>query len=264
MGPRPRLEARRDPRNTIGSLLALGLSDYRAAIGSGFDLGPVVEASGLRCERCGDGRCARRHARRYRKRIVDLSTGEVFENLPILRVVFCDQSTGSLMPAEIWRGRFTVSSVIEAVVRVHRDGLEAACEWTLYAGTGEEVVSERSLRRWRDLVRTRLVGSAFSSLGPQLGLTWSDASDPALQLEALLEKLSVTTLLDFRALTGHAVLDKPSGIPSPPRSTARRVPGRLAPASPPTTPSSRRPRGAWLHHTSRGPPRSDPEEEGTP
>ena len=157
---------RRDPRDAIGSLLSLGLSAYRAAIRSGFDLAAVVAASGLRCEKCGDGRCARRHAFRSRKRVTDLTTGEVFEKLPILRVVFCSKKTGSLVPGELWRGRFTVSSVIEAVVRVQRDGVEAANEWTLYAGTGEEVVSERTLRRWRELVRTRLGGSALSSLGP--------------------------------------------------------------------------------------------------
>ena len=33
--------------------------------------------AGLACSRCGDGRCARRHACRYRKRVKDLSSGEI-------------------------------------------------------------------------------------------------------------------------------------------------------------------------------------------
>lgn len=234
------------------------MSAYQAAIGSSLDLAAAVEASGLRCEKCGDGGCARRHAVRSRKRVTDLTTGEVFENLPIVRVVFCSKKTGSLVPSELWRGRFTVSSVVEAVIRVHRDGVEAANEWTLYAGAGEDIVSERTLRRWRELVRTRLVGSALSTLGPQLDLCWSDSTEAASQLETFIEKLSPTTLLTFRALTGHAVLDKPSVKSSPTRSTARRVSGRLAPTPPPKTPSSRRPRGAWSHRrNSRAPPRLD-------
>jgi hypothetical protein len=236
----------------------LGLAAYRAAIGSSFALAAVVTASGLRCEKCGDGGCARRHAVRSRKHITDLTTGEVFENLPIVRVVFCSKKTASLVPGELWRGRFTVSSVVEAVVRVHRDGVEAASEWALYAGTGEEVVSERTLLRWRNIVRTRLVGSALSCLGPLLGLSWSDASEPAGQLETILERLSGTALLAFRSLTGYAVLDAPSARCSSTRSTTRRVPGRLAPTPPHIAPSPRRPRGAWSHpRKSRAPPRLD-------
>jgi len=215
-----------------------------------------VEASGVRCERCGDGRCARRHALRSRKRITDLTTGEVFENLPIVRVIFCSTGTASLVPSELWRGRFTVSSVLETVVRVHRDGVEAASEWALYAGTGDEVVSEKTLRRWRDIVRTRFVGSALSSLGSMLGVSWSDASEAASQLESLLEHLSRSTLLAFRALAGHAVLDKPAVMTVSARTTARRVPGLLTPTPPHTTPSPRLPRGAWSHpRRGRAPPR---------
>ncbi len=214
-------------------------------VGSILDLAPLVEAAGLRCGRCGDGRCARRHDLWYRKRVTDLSTGEVFENLPILRAVFCDGSTRSLLPAELWRGRFTVTSVVETTVRTLRDGVEAAYDWTWYAGTGEAVVSRRSLRRWRDLVRRRLVGSSLTWLGPLLGFSWSGTADEAAQLETLLDKMTGPPLVAFRAATGHAVLDKPPRPRSPSRSAPRRIPGRLDPAPPQTVPSAWRVRGAW-------------------
>ena len=159
----------------------MDLSAYAAALLSTEDLGPLVEASGRRCGKCKAWRCFRPHAVRYRKLITDLTTGEVFRNLPIRRVIFCDGTTASLFPAEVWRGRFTVSSVLEAVVQVHRDGIEAAGEWALYAGTGDEMVSDRTLRRWCEMVRTRLIGSAFSWLGPQLDLSWSDHRPVAIK-----------------------------------------------------------------------------------
>jgi len=202
---------------------------------------------------------------RFRKLVTDLVTGEVFQNLPIRRVLFCDGTTGSLFPAEVWRGRFTISSVIEAVVRVHRDGVEAAGEWALYGGTGEEMVSDRTLRRWPEVVRTRLIGSAFSWLGPQLGLSWSDHTPVATQLDRLLDRVTAPLLAGFRAVTGRAVLDKPSAnSPFPARSTARRVPGRLAADPPPITPSLTRRRGAWSRLRRRESPRRDPKEAEPP
>lgn len=225
----------------------------------------MVEASGRRCGKCETSHCARRHAVRYRKLITDLTTGAVFRNLPIRRVIFCDGTTVSLVPAEVWRGRFTVSSVLEAVVRMHRDGVEAAGEWALYGGTGDEMVSDRTLRRWREVVRTRLIGSAFSWLGPQLGLSWSDHTPVATQLEEILDQVTAPVLAGFRALTGRAVLDKPSANPpSPARSTARRVPGRLAPDPPPMVPSPIRRRGAWSRFRRREPPRRDSKEVEPP
>lgn len=243
----------------------MGLAAYPAAIGTVKDLGPLVEASGLRCGRCGDGRCARPHGVRLRKRITDLSTGEVFEHLPIRRLLFCDGRTGSLVPAEVWRGRCTIGSVLEAVVRVHRDGVEATGEWALLGGTGEEMVSDRTLRRWREVVRTRLIGSAFSWFGPQLGLSWSDHAPVATQLETLLDRMTAPLLAGFRAATGRAVLDPPSANPPfPTRSTARRVSGRLAPDPPPITPSPTPRRGAWSRLRRRDPPRRHPKEVEPP
>ena len=229
-------------------------------MGRGLDLAQEVEAAGLRCGKCGVGRCARGHDVWHRKRVTDLSTGDVFEKLPIRRVVFCDGRTRSLLPAELWRGRFTVSSVLETVIRVQRDGVEATYDWTWAAGSGEQVVSRRSLGRWREVVRKRLVDSALVWLGPRLGLCWSDAGDAALQLETLLDRLTETVLADFRAVAGHAVLDKPPRPVSLARSIRRRVPGRLTPAPPHDPPSSWRPRGAWSRHRRQGPPPADPEE----
>jgi hypothetical protein len=175
-----------------------------------------------------------------------LSTGEVFEQVPIRRAKFCDASTVSLTPGELWRGRSTVGSVLETVVHVLRDGIEQAHEWTLFADRGEAVVSRRTLWRWADLVHRRFIGSAWAWLGPRLGLSWSDQQDAAQQLEVVLDHLAGTLLLTFRAATGRAVLDKPTA-PSPPAPcAARRVAGRLSPTPPQDSSSSLRPRGSWL------------------
>lgn len=237
------------------------MSAYRDAVGRGLDLGREVEAAGLRCGTCGSGSCAVAHDVWYRERVVDLSTGDVFEKLPIQRVQFCDGGTRSLMPAELWRGRFTVSSVLETTSRVLRDGVEAAYDWTWAAGRGEQVVSQRTLGRWREVVRKRLVGSALAWLGPHLGFAWSGVQDAAPQLDTLLDQMTGTVLSAFRGSFGHSVLDKPKRPGSRARSIRRRVPGRLAPTSPHKTPFSIRPRGTWSRLRRRGPPPADPEEE---
>ena len=207
------------------------------------------------CPTCHTVHCARPHAKWYRKRVQDLSTGDVFEQVPILRVVFCDGSTVSLPPAALWRGRSTVGSVLETVVHVLRDGIQQAHEWTLFAGTGESVVSRRTLRRWTDLVRTRLVGSAWAWLGPRLGLSWSDQADEAEQLDRVLDHLTGPALLGFRSVTGCAVLDKPTAAAARAPYATRPVPGRLVPDPPHEPPSPLRPRGSWWpRHRRRGPP----------
>jgi hypothetical protein len=165
-----------------------------------------------------------------------------------------------LIPGSLWRGRSTLDSVLETVVRVLRDGIEQAHEWTLFAGTGEPVVSRRTLRRWTGLVRSRMIGSAWAWLGPRLGQSWSDQVDAAEQLDRVLDSLAGTLLLAFRAATGRAVLDKPTA-PSPQTPCiTRRVAGRLAPHPPHDRSSSLRPRGSWWpRHRRRGPP---PDEHG--
>ena len=217
----------------------------------------MVDEAGLRCPRCGSAACARQHAWRYRKRVTDLSTGDVFENLPILRIRFCKGPTRSVMPADLWRGRFTVSSVLETVVHVLCDGVGEALEWTSLAGCGEELVSERTLRRWKKLTISRLIGSALAWLGPKLRFCWSREQAPGEQLERLLDKLSDPIYLAFRAVTGYAVIDRPTvtGELVRPRSSARPVPGRRVETLSPDPPSKLMPRGAWWPRTRRGPPR---------
>jgi hypothetical protein len=209
------------------------------------------------CPSCRSTDCARPHAWRYRKRVRDLSTGEVYEDIPIRRAKFCDGSTISLTPSELWRGRSTVSSVLETVVWVLRDGVERAYEWTLFAGTGEPVVSRRTLQRWQGLVLRRLVGSAWAWLGPRMGMSWSNHADAAEQLETALDHLAGTVLLAFRATTGRAVLDKPTIVPPSARRGTRRIAGRLAPASPHDLSLPLRPRGSWWPRRRRRAPPPD-------
>lgn len=197
------------------------------------------------CASCGTSGCARPHGKWYRKWVRDLSTGEVFERVPVFRVRFCDGSAPSLMPAVLWRGRSTIDSVLETVVRVLGEGIEPAYEWTLFAGTGESVVSRRTLRRWSGWVRQRVVGSAWSWLGPRLGWSWSDQQDAAAQLQRVLDQLLPMVLLAFRAATGRAVLDKPTVPVSARLCSARRVAGRLAVTPPQDLSSPPRPRGSW-------------------
>ncbi len=100
---------------------------------------------------------------------------EVFEQLPILRARFCQEPTRSVMPADPWRGRCTVGSVLATAVRFLRQGLGPALEWAACAGDGEEPVSERTVRRWQAITQKRLIGSPFAVLGPAVGWSWSGA-----------------------------------------------------------------------------------------
>ena len=212
----------------------------------------LFSEAGIRCPRCRSTGCARGHGWWFRKRVTDLSTGEVFVDLPICRVVFCDGSTQSLWPAEVWRGRATITSVVEAMVHTEEEGVESAWEWCR-AGTGEEdrVVSRRTLCRWREAVKQRLIPSATSWIR-DLKLPAS----PEDQVKYLLDGLSLADLLSFRTAMGCAMLDKAprhSGNPVA-NSSARPVPGRLDSPSPHETPRPRRPRGSWSTRSPRGSP----------
>jgi hypothetical protein len=248
-------------RSTIESILTSDLGSYCAAIKSGDYLFSVlVEEAGLSCPRCGSGACATYHGRWYRKRVQDLATGEEFEAIPILRACFCTGATGSIHPADLWRGRSTVTSVLKAVVHTMRAGVGPALEWAGYAGSGEEPISERTLRRWKPLTFSRLVGASFSWLTSHLGWAWSDVRDPGDQLERLLHDLTSDLQLAFRRATGHSVLDRQSvrEAPRPMRSSASPVPGRQTEAPPQSVPSILLPRGRWWPRTRRGPPDGQP------
>ena len=186
------------------------------------------------CARCGSARCARPHGFRHRKQVTDLSTGDVFRGVPIRRVRFCTGRTASLVPAELWRGRFTISSVLETVGHVLRDGIAAACEWTGHAGHGDEVVSPRTLERWRVLVRQRVVRAALAWLLPETGSSWSETHPEAPQLEAVMQGITGSLLAGFRATFGRGLLDTAARIAT--RRGARRNAARRA-GAPPHDPS---------------------------
>lgn len=227
------------------------------------DLPALMAESGLLCGGCGGCGCARRHGVRYRKRVLDVSTGAVFEHVPILRVRFCNGKTGSLMPGTVWRGRFVVDSVLETVVHVLRDGMAAAYDWTWAASTGDAVVSRRTLGRWRDIVHRRVIGSALAWLGQHPSIVWSNTADTATQLASLIDQLTAPVLAEFRAATGHAVLDKSQQPPDAPRSRARRLMDRQALTPPPNPPSELRRRGAWSRPRRRDPPAAGISEDGS-
>lgn len=150
-----------------------------------------------------------------------------------------------------------MSSVIETVSHLVGEGIAAAREWVMYGGTGDEPISERTLRRWRQIIQSRLIGSALAWLGPRLGITWSDALDPRGQFEILLDRLTPPVLLAFRVATGRSVLDTAAPPRTPPRSASRPVPGRLAPAPPPDPPRDLLRRGARCRARGRNPPAED-------
>lgn len=231
------------------SLLAGELGDYVVALDQGrASWRELLAESGLRCGRCGSSCCGRLHGWWRRKRVVDLSTGAEYPDLRLCRVIFCDGSTRSVFPADLWRGRCTVSSVIEAVAQAESAGVESAWEWARVAGRGGPQVSRRSLRRWKVALERRLVPGALSWLSDA---PWS-AGD---RLERWLA-LRGDQLLSLRVATGRAVLDKPACHSSPAGvdSSARPVAGRRTRSDSHETPRPRRPRGSWSARSLRGPP----------
>jgi hypothetical protein len=186
----------------------------------------------------------------------------VARRIPILRVRFCTGGTVSLLPAELWRGRFTLTSVLETGVHIARDGVAAAYDWTWQAGRDGPPVSRRTLRRWREAIRSRVIRAAWAWLAPQTGLSWSDAQPEDPQLGNLLDRLTPTLLLSFRSQFGRALIDAAIATPtsSPSRCPSRPIPGRPTRTSSPDPPCPRRPRGAWSSSRSRrSPPDRTPE-----
>ena len=241
----------------VDSLLGEDLARYVAVVQSGgYDLTALVREAGLICGRCRDGRCARRHAIRRRRRIQDLESGRTYERVPIVRVLFCDGRTASLAPAAIWRGRATIRSVLVAVHRAARDGVRATLGWaTHHDAAGEEPLTERTLRRWQRIVPTRLIGE------PSRWLAAHGVAVPVSKLAGIepLIDLPASTHLAFRARFGRTLLDTVTRPGATSRTSARRVPGRLVPAAPPDPPPDWLPRGTRLPRRRRGPPaRGDP------
>ena len=190
---------------------------YRAAIESGsFCFRALVVESGLLCPTCGAFDCVQYHGTWFRKIVFDIYSGELFKNLPVLRIVFCDGTTKSLFPAELWRGRATVSSVMEAVSDAIIGGVEYALQRAVATGDGDEPFSERTLRRW--IKRT---GDRVSVASVALNFPSDSDQSPAEKFENFLTRVHPHHFLTLRHQWGFSILDVP--LLQKPPNTATRV-----------------------------------------
>lgn len=240
------------PHTNISSILTSGLAVYSAVIESGnFCFLPLVAESGLLCEKCRTANCARHHGTWFRKRIFDLCTGDIFKNLPILRVAFCDDTTKSMFPAELWRGKATVSSVLEAVSDAISGGVDYALQRAMSTGDGDEPFSERTLRRWikRTIDRVPVAGVS-------LNFPSDSAESAAEKFENFLTQVHPHHLLTLRRQWGFAILDVPPPE-KPRRSTAYPKPVCQNPCPPQNPPSAYLPRGTRSSLHRRGPSPDD-------
>ncbi len=237
------------PHTIISSILSSGLAVYLAAINIGnFVIRDLVVEAGLLCPKCRTADCVKYHGTWYRKLIHDLCSGEVFNSVPILRVVFCDGSTKSLHPAELWRGKATITSTLEVSSIAAKDGLDEALQWVILSGGGDEVISERTLRRWLKRTLDRVsIASAILSFFP---LTNEPASE---KLENFLTQLHCRDLLTLRRHWGFSFLDLPP--PEKPTNTIKcPKPGFHNPRPAQNPPSEILPRGTKCFPYRRGPP----------
>lgn len=234
-------------------ILICGLSVYSAAIENGnYDFSALVAESGLLCPECRTADCAKYHGRWTRKRIRDLCSGDSFENLPLLRIRFCNKSTKTIYPAELWRGRSTVTSVLETVFHAIDDGIELALQRVMDAGDGTETVSERSIRRWVNRVGTRLpVAARVLAIVSERVF-----SDTAAMFEHFLTHLYPHHLLQLRRQWGFSLLDVVSPVPVKLACRVKHPKPVFPNPSPPHDPPPKYlPRGtrSWLIHRGRSP-----------
>jgi len=208
------------------------LAVYDAAIESGnFCFHTLVAESGLLCPKCGTADCARYHGTWFRKRIFDLCSGDVYENLPVLRLKFCLGNPKSLFPAELWRGRATVSSVLEAVSDAIGGGVEHALQQATSTGDGDEPFSERTLRRWIKRTAGRVPVASAS-----LNFPSDSGKSPAGKFENFLTRVHPHHLLSLRRQWGFSLLDVPPPQ-KPPNSATCIKPGFQDPRRPQNPPS---------------------------
>lgn len=185
-----------------------------------------------------------------RKEVRDLCSGKVFRDLPILRVRFCSGMTRSLFPAELWRGRVTVSSVLEAVHHAAMAGIDSALRWAMQAGDGDELVSDRSLRRW-----TRRMAVRLPIASQCLGFALQTHSSTAAKLDDMMTRLRPRHLLQLRRQWGHGLLDAAALLPASRSRTATWPrPGGQDPAVAHDPPSRYLPRGTRSRLARRGRP----------
>ncbi len=204
--------------------------------------------SGQLCPNCGSTACAKYHGTWYRKVIHDLCSGEVFKNIPILRVILCDGTTKSLHPAELWSGKATITSTLEVSSIAAKNGIDVALQWVTMSGDGDEVISERTLRRWlkRTVDRVPIASAALKFSTPTCGST-------AEKLENFLLRLHCRDLLTLGSQWGFSLLDvppleKPTNTPMCPKPVFQNP----RPAQNP--PSEILPRGTKSILHRRGPP----------
>lgn len=152
------------------------------------------------------------------------------------------------MPAELWRGRATVTSVLTTVVHAVEGGIEAALEWAMQSGDGDETVSERTVRRWLKRADDRVPVAAATLVFPSaVGLS------PAAKLDTFLTRLRPRHLLQLRRQWDYSLLDVPA--PSqPPHTATRPKPGCQHPSVPHNPPSKYLPRGTRSRLAHRGRP----------
>jgi len=237
------------PHSIISSILSSGFAVYLAAINSGnYVIHDLVVETGFLCPKCRTADCAKYHGTWYRKIIRDLCSGEVFNRVPILRVLFCDGSTKSLHPAELWRGKATITSTLEASSIAAKEGFEEALQWVILSGGGDEVISERTLRRWlKRAVAQISIASAVLNFS-------SEPKEPASEkLENFLTQLRYRDLLTLRRHWGFSLLDL-----SPSEKLTNTIkcpkPGFHNPRPAQNPPSEILPRGTKSFPSRRGPP----------
>lgn len=172
----------------------------------------------------------------------------MFKNIPILRVAFCDGSTISLFPAELWRGKTTITSALEFVSIALKEGVVSALQWAADCNDGDEVISERTLRRL--VKRCSLRISVASQI---LNFSKSTAKTLAGKLEDFLFQLHGQDLVSLRIQWGFSILDIPRSVKAPDCSSSP-LRGFDQPHPPQNPPSEILPRGTWSLPYRRGRP----------
>ena len=238
-------------------ILTSGLSVYSAAMESGnYEFSTLVAESGLLCPNCGTVDCAKYHGRWLRKKIRDLCSGDLFQNLPLLRVRFCNKSTKTIYPAELWRGRSTVTSILETAFLAIDEGIELALQRVMDAGDGTDTVSERSVRRWVKRVGNRIPVAAkaldlVSDRDPRNTQSEATSTLTASGIEHFLTHLFPRHLLQLRRQWGYSLLDVAPPVPVElPHTMNHPKPVFLHPRASHDPPPKYLPRGrrSWLIH----------------
>jgi len=220
--------------------------------GGNYEFSALVAESGLLCPCCGTADCAKYHGQWLRKKIRDLCSGDLFCDLPLLRIRFCSKTTKTISPAELWRGHCTVTSVLETVSLAVGNGVGRAIQWAMENGDGEETASERTVRRW-----VKRVGNRLPVAAKALDLV-SEATSAltASGFENFLTRLFPRHLLQLRRQWGYSLLDL---VPPDPIKLAHCVsypkPVFEHPRPPHDPPPKYLPRGtrSWLIHRGRSP-----------